>query len=79
VSSGGGVTRIILLALGIVIGAVPEGLLPTLAIGMRLTAKRMFAKNVLIKNLEVSFFLLFSAFSFSMLLFFHFRDFFFFS
>jgi magnesium-transporting ATPase (P-type) len=32
VSDGGGVTRIILLALGIVIGSVPEGLLPTLAV-----------------------------------------------
>jgi len=46
------VTELILLAMGIVIGAVPEGLLPTLAISLRLAAKRMFKKNILVKNLE---------------------------
>lgn len=46
------VTKTILLAMGIVIGAVPEGLLPTLAIGLRLTAKRMKNKQILVKNLE---------------------------
>lgn len=44
--------KLILYAIGIVIGAVPEGLLATVTVALRLTAKRMRSKNVLVKNLE---------------------------
>lgn len=44
--------KLILYAIGIVIGAVPEGLLATVTVALRLTAKRMRNKNVLVKNLE---------------------------
>jgi len=50
--SGQGVIKLILYAIGIVIGAVPEGLLATVTVALRLTATRMRAKNVLVKNLE---------------------------
>jgi len=50
--TGQGIIKLILYAIGIVIGAVPEGLLATVTVALRLTAKRMRTKNVLVKNLE---------------------------
>ena len=39
-------------AIGIIVANVPEGLLVTVTVALALTAKRMFAKNVLVKNLQ---------------------------
>mmetsp|Transcript_6702 Transcript_6702/g.6575 ORF Transcript_6702/g.6575 Transcript_6702/m.6575 type:complete len:448 (-) Transcript_6702:1676-3019(-) len=39
-------------AIGIIVANVPEGLLATVTVALTLTAKRMAAKNVLVKNLE---------------------------
>jgi len=38
--------------IGIIVANVPEGLLATVTVALTLTAKRMHAKNVLVKNLE---------------------------
>lgn len=38
--------------IGIIVANVPEGLLATVTVSLALTAKRMHAKNVLVKNLE---------------------------
>ncbi len=38
--------------IGIIVANVPEGLLATVTVCLSLTAKRMFYKNVLVKNLE---------------------------
>jgi sodium/potassium-transporting ATPase subunit alpha len=46
------VVKSILFAIGIIIASVPEGLLATMTVALTLTAKRMAAKNVLVKNLE---------------------------
>ena len=39
-------------AVGIIVGFVPEGLLATVTIALTLTAKKLAAKKVLVKNLE---------------------------
>lgn len=39
-------------AIGIIVANVPEGLLPTVTVSLGLAAKRMKAKQVLVKNLE---------------------------
>jgi sodium/potassium-transporting ATPase subunit alpha len=39
-------------AIGIIVANVPEGLIATVAVALALTAKRMAAKFVLVKNLE---------------------------
>lgn len=39
-------------AIGVIVATVPEGLLVTLTVSLALTAKRMHAKNVLVKNTE---------------------------
>mmetsp|Transcript_3893 Transcript_3893/g.4576 ORF Transcript_3893/g.4576 Transcript_3893/m.4576 type:complete len:561 (-) Transcript_3893:2145-3827(-) len=39
-------------AIGIIVANVPEGLLATVTVSLALTAKRMHAKQVLVKNLE---------------------------
>ncbi len=38
--------------IGIIVANVPEGLLETVTVSLTLTAKRMFNKNVRVKNLE---------------------------
>ena len=38
--------------IGIIVANVPEGLLATVTVCLTLTAKRMFTKKVLVKNLE---------------------------
>jgi len=38
--------------IGIIVANVPEGLLATVTVCLTLTAKRMHAKKVLVKNLE---------------------------
>lgn len=38
--------------IGIIVANVPEGLLATVTVSLALTAKRMYKKNVLVKNLE---------------------------
>jgi len=45
------VTNIVFM-IGIIVANVPEGLLPTVTVALTLTAKRLAAKNVLVKNLE---------------------------
>mmetsp|Transcript_12653 Transcript_12653/g.39933 ORF Transcript_12653/g.39933 Transcript_12653/m.39933 type:complete len:1028 (-) Transcript_12653:686-3769(-) len=42
----------VVFAIGIIVANVPEGLLATVTVSLALTAKRMHAKNVLVKNLE---------------------------
>mmetsp|Transcript_30058 Transcript_30058/g.42255 ORF Transcript_30058/g.42255 Transcript_30058/m.42255 type:complete len:1053 (-) Transcript_30058:74-3232(-) len=42
----------IVFVIGIIVANVPEGLLPTVTVALTLTAKRLAAKNVLVKNLE---------------------------
>jgi len=39
-------------AIGIIVANVPEGLMPTVTVALTITAKRMAAKKVLVKNLE---------------------------
>ena len=46
------VVRNIVFCIGIIVANVPEGLLATVTVSLALTAKRMFSKNVLVKNLE---------------------------
>lgn len=42
----------VVFAIGIIVANVPEGLLATVTVSLALTAKRMYTKNVLVKNLE---------------------------
>ncbi|CAG9466608.1 unnamed protein product [Pedinophyceae sp. YPF-701] len=42
----------VVFGIGIIVANVPEGLLATVTVALALTAKRMFAKNVLVKNLQ---------------------------
>jgi len=42
----------VVFAIGIIVANVPEGLLATVTVALALTAKRMFAKQVLVKNLQ---------------------------
>jgi sodium/potassium-transporting ATPase subunit alpha len=39
-------------AIGLVVANVPEGLIATITVGLTLTAKRLAANKVLVKNLE---------------------------
>jgi len=39
-------------AIGIIVANVPEGLLATVTVALTLTAKKLAAKKVLVKNLE---------------------------
>lgn len=41
----------IVFVIGIIVANVPEGLLPTVTVGLSLTAKRMAKKNILVKSL----------------------------
>lgn len=42
----------IVLGIAVIVATVPEGLLVTLVVSLALTAKRMHAVNVLVKNME---------------------------
>lgn len=42
----------VIFLISIIVANVPEGLVPTIAVALTLTAKRMAAKNCLVKNLE---------------------------
>lgn len=42
----------VLFGIGIIIAFVPEGLLATVTVALSLTAKKLAAKKVLVKNLE---------------------------
>merc|ERR1711871_1768168 len=44
--------RNLVFMIGIIVANVPEGLLATVTVSLALTAKRMYEKNVLVKNLE---------------------------
>lgn len=46
------VVDMLVFAIGIIVANVPEGLLATVTVSLALTAKRMHAKFVLVKNLE---------------------------
>ena len=48
----GGITSNLVFMIGIIVANVPEGLLATVTVCLTLTAKRMFNKKVLDKNLE---------------------------
>lgn len=43
--------EMVVFAIGIIVGTVPEGLLVTLTVAMALSAKSMYSKNVLVKSL----------------------------
>ncbi|PSC70763.1 sodium potassium-transporting ATPase subunit alpha-1 [Micractinium conductrix] len=43
--------EMIVFAIGIIVGTVPEGLLVTLTVSLALSAKNMYAKNVLVKGM----------------------------
>lgn len=52
IAIGQGAVASVVFAIGIIVANVPEGLLVTVTVALALTAKRMFAKNVLVKNLQ---------------------------
>ncbi|KAL4422112.1 hypothetical protein ABPG77_003397 [Micractinium sp. CCAP 211/92] len=45
------VIEMVVFAIGIIVGTVPEGLLVTLTVSLALSAKNMYAKNVLVKGM----------------------------
>ncbi|GAQ85006.1 Ca2+ transporting ATPase [Klebsormidium nitens] len=49
---GNGVIYTVVFAIGVIVANVPEGLMPAVTVSMALAAKRMHAKNVLVKNLQ---------------------------
>ena len=49
--AGASVIDMIVFAIGIIVGCVPEGLLVTLIVSLALSAKHMYAKNVLVKGM----------------------------
>jgi len=51
-TNGTAVIQNVVFMIGIIVANVPEGLLATVTVSLALTAKRMHAKNVLVKNLE---------------------------
>jgi sodium/potassium-transporting ATPase subunit alpha len=51
-AKGADAVESVVFAIGIIVANVPEGLLATVTVSLTLTAKRMAAKNVLVKNLE---------------------------
>lgn len=46
------IIEMIVFAIGIIVGTVPEGLLVTLIVSLSLSAKNMYAKNVLVKGMS---------------------------
>jgi magnesium-transporting ATPase (P-type) len=48
----GDIVRNVVFLIGIIVANVPEGLLATVTVSLTLTARRMFDKNVRVKNLE---------------------------
>ena len=51
-TNGTAIIQNVVFMIGIIVANVPEGLLATVTVSLALTAKRMHAKNVLVKNLE---------------------------
>lgn len=51
-TSGFGVIKNLVFAIGIIVANVPEGLLATVTVSLALTAQRMAGKMVLVKNME---------------------------
>lgn len=49
---GEGIIHTVVFALGAIVANVPEGLMPAVTVSLALAAKRMHAKNVLVKNLD---------------------------
>ena len=49
--AGASAIEMIVFAIGIIVGTVPEGLLLTLTVSLALSAKHMYAKNVLVKGM----------------------------
>lgn len=49
--AGADAVSMIVFAIGIIVGTVPEGLLVTLSVALALSAKHMYAKNVLVKGM----------------------------
>jgi sodium/potassium-transporting ATPase subunit alpha len=49
--AGASVLEMVVFAIGIIVGTVPEGLLVTLTVSLALSAKNMYAKNVLVKGM----------------------------
>ena len=49
--AGASPIEMIVFAIGIIVGTVPEGLLVTLTVALALSAKNMYAKNVLVKGM----------------------------
>ncbi|KAI8105250.1 hypothetical protein M9435_000418 [Picochlorum sp. BPE23] len=49
--AGASAIEMIVFAIGIIVGTVPEGLLVTLTVSLALSAKHMYAKNVLVKGM----------------------------
>ena len=49
---GYGIISNLVFAIGIIVANVPEGLLATVTVALSLTARRLAAKKVLVKNLE---------------------------
>ena len=47
-----GLVQNVVFLIGIIVANVPEGLLATVTVSLTLTARRMFDKNVRVKNLE---------------------------
>lgn len=47
--AGASIIEMIVFAIGIIVGTVPEGLLVTLTVSLALSAKNMYSKNVLVK------------------------------
>lgn len=50
-AAGASILSMIVFAIGIIVGCVPEGLLVTLTVSLALSAKHMYAKNVLVKGM----------------------------
>lgn len=50
-AAGASAISMIVFAIGIIVGTVPEGLLVTLTVSLALSAKNMYAKNVLVKGM----------------------------
>lgn len=50
-ATGASVIQMIVFAIGIIVGTVPEGLLVTLTVALALSAKHMYSKNVLVKGM----------------------------
>lgn len=51
-AAGADIIDMIVFAIGIIVGTVPEGLLVTLIVSLALSAKNMYSKNVLVKGMS---------------------------